>query len=204
MEEIKKIIELLEKWSEYKSITRDDDLISFGKWLSGYEFINNESSTPVLKTGNRLSDEYSGEMQFLASYFLTRMGKFIKIYTKDIFSKHGLSGSDDFSFLALIDKMDKPNKKELCSANITEVTTGMDIIKKLIIKGYATEIIDSEDKRAKRLLITEKGRAVANTIYNELRSVSEDVLGDLNAGERAVIIRFLERLNTYHSKNLMN
>lgn len=202
--EINEIIELLKKWGEFKSSNRNEGIQEFGFWLVGS---GNEpqraSSSPMLKTGKALTDEYSGEVQFMASYFITRMSKFIKIYTKEIFSEHGLTGSDDFSFLALIDKMDMPNKKELCEANITEVTTGLDIIRKLIKKGFVEEVSDVTDKRAKRLMITEKGRETSNQIYKRLSKLSEDVLGDLNGEERTIIIRFLERLNTYHTQIVM-
>ncbi|MBX3042286.1 MAG: MarR family transcriptional regulator [Candidatus Kapabacteria bacterium] len=203
--EINEIINLLRKWSDFKLSNKESDLYDFGRWLTDNSDTQpNHIVVPILKTGKVLTDEYSGEVQFLASYFITRMNKFIKIYTKEIFNEYGLTGGDDFSFLALIDKMDRPNKKELCLANLTEITTGMDIIKKLVKLGYTEEIADDYDKRAKRLIITEKGRFTANAVYSRLNRLREDVLGDLTGDERTVIIRFLERLNTYHTNYIMS
>lgn len=198
---IKEIIELLENWDNFKRLNPNDNIYDFGKWLSesGAGTVN---KSPILKSGKHLTDEYSGEYQFLASYFITRMGKFIKNYTKEIFSEYELNSSDDFSFLALIDTMENPNKKELCAANLTEFSTGLDIIRKLIKKGYVVEIQNPSDKRAKILKITEKGKLTVDNIYNKLRQLTDDVLGDLNAEERTTIIRFLERLNTYHTNNI--
>ena len=198
------IIELLKKWSEFKTIHKGQGFSDFGRWLANSDIQQkNENPSPIIKTGKPLTEEYSDQTQFLASYFLKRMNKFIRIYTKDIFDNYGLNGSDDFSFLALIDKMDSPNKKELCTVNLTEITTGMDIIKKLVKTGLAEEIPDETDKRSKRMIITPKGKEIVEKVYQKLREMSEDVLGDLNQQERAVIIQFLARLNTYHTKNVM-
>jgi len=79
----------------------------------------------------------------------------------------------------------------------------MDIIKKLVKTGLAEEIPDETDKRSKRMIITPKGKEIVEKVYQKLREMSEDVLGDLNQQERAVIIQFLARLNTYHTKNVM-
>ncbi len=198
------IIELLKKWSEFKTIHKGQGLSEFGRWLNNSDIQQkNDNPSPIIKTGKPLTEKYADQTQFLASYFLKRMNKFIRIYTKDIFDNYGLNGSDDFSFLALIDKMDRPNKKELCRANLTELTTGMDIIKKLVKTGLAEEIPDETDKRSKRMIITPKGKEIVEKVYQKLREMSEDVLGDLNQQERAVIIQFLARLNSYHTKNVM-
>lgn len=199
---ISEIIDLLKKWSEFKDENSAGDLNEFGNWLSKTPKAKSVSLSPILRSGKHITDEYADKTQFLASYFIKRMGKFVKIYTKDIFAESGLSGSDDFSFLALIDKMDKPNKKELCNANLTELTTGLDIIRKLVKMGLVSEINDENDKRAKRLIITEKGQSTVYRIYERLRQLSEDVLGDLNSDERSIILKFLERLNNYHTQNL--
>lgn len=202
--EISETIELLKKWDEFKNETHGSSLIDFGEWVINSSKHRLENTSPILRSGKPITVEYSDKNQFLASYFIKRMGKFVKIYTKDIFAQFGLSGSDDFAFLALIDKMDKPNKKELCNANLTELTTGLDIIRKLVKMNFIKEIIDESDRRAKHLIITDNGREIVNKIYEKLRLLSEDVLGDLNEEERTSIIKLLDRLNKYHTKNIMN
>ncbi|MDX9790196.1 MAG: MarR family winged helix-turn-helix transcriptional regulator [Candidatus Kapabacteria bacterium] len=198
---IEEIILLLQKWSEFKTGDSNGSIDEFGLWLlqDSREKINIKQVSIIKRNETNADDEYSYDMQFLASYFLTRIGKFIKLYSKNIYTDYGLSGSDDFSFLALIDKMDNPNKKEICTANITELTTGYDIIRKLLKMKYIIEVQDNNDKRAKKISITQAGRDVVSIIYNRMRRIQEDILGDLSNEERVIMIRFLERLNTYHT-----
>ncbi len=198
---IEEIILLLQKWSEFKTGDSNGSIDEFGLWLlqDSREKINIKQVSLIKRNETNADDEYSYDMQFLASYFLTRIGKFIKLYSKNIYTDYGLSGSDDFSFLALIDKMDNPNKKEICTANITELTTGYDIIRKLLKMKYIIEVQDNNDKRAKKISITQAGRDVVSIIYNRMRRIQEDILGDLSNEERVIMIRFLERLNTYHT-----
>lgn len=203
--EIDEIIEILKDWKDFRNSSPETiDKLAFGSWLlSNSSIRENSNLSPIIRTGKHLTDEYSANYQFLASYFLNRMNKFIKIYTKDIFQELGLYSSEDFSFLALVHQMEKPNKKQLCDTNLTEMTTGLDIIRRLIKLGYINEVPDESDKRSKRMVMTPKGLEAVNKIYLKLNQMSNDVLGDLNAEERSVIIKLLTRLNTFHTKIVM-
>jgi DNA-binding MarR family transcriptional regulator len=198
---IDEIIELLTEWDNFKKINPQADIYDFGLWLTSK---NNQSNSynpsPIVKSGKPLTVEHSSNSQFLASYFINRMNKFVKIYTKEMFHNLGLNSVEDFSFLALIHQMDKPNKKELCEANLVEMTTGLDIIKRLLKNGLVTEVSDEIDKRVKRLIITPKGLEIVLKAYTGLQSLSQDVLGDLQEDEREIVIKFLSKLNNYHTK----
>ncbi|GAB1370085.1 hypothetical protein MASR1M45_01430 [Candidatus Kapaibacterium sp.] len=197
---IDEIIELLKEWKEFKQYSNDGNIAEFGFWLTNKLKFDNHNSTPTLKDGEKLTKKYSGNSQFLASYYINRMNKFIKIYTKELFHDLDLYSSDDFSFLALVHQMNRPRKKELCELNLTEITTGLDIIKRLISKGMIFEVRDENDKRSKRLDITEYGLKTVLAAYQKLNEMTEDVLGDLNENEREIVINFLARLNSYHTE----
>ncbi len=218
MNEIEKIIKLLELWKIFTD-NNVSDFKEFAVWILKNDLKkdiknipqNNKINEINLNTDNKklnsledIKEKYSQNYQFLSAYLLFRLSKFIKIYTKELLSDSGLSSIDEFSFLALIDQLKEPSKKEICNYNLTEITTGMDIIKRLEKKGFATEIIDKNDKRAKRLKITPLGQEVINKTYQNLRELKVDILGNLNDEERNLIIKFLKQLDYFHTNLLKN
>ena len=195
---LNEIIPLLEKWEEFRK-DNEANFVEFGKWLNNFSNKDDlNAASPITTTGERLTEQYSDNTRFLASYFITRLYKYIKIYTREIFSQTELYSIEDFSILALIDQMNLPSKKELCEANLTEITTGNDIIKRLIKNELAIEVEDNHDKRIKRIKASEKGKQLLFKIYNSLNNMEIDVLGDLDNDERKVIIKYLNHLDNFH------
>ena len=183
------IINLLQEWGEFTS-SHDGDIYDFGLWLIENKNNNKiDNFSPTIKSGKKLTEEYSENSRFLASYFINRLNKFMKIYTKVMFTEYGLNSVEDFSFLALIEQMNNPSKKDLCDANLTEVTTGMDIIKRLQKRGLVEEDNECRDKRMKRMKLTDDGKSILKQIYLKLSQMEVDVLGDLNIEERNLMIK---------------
>jgi len=205
VKEIKKLIELINLWDKFL-IDNYPDINNFAKWILK-EYTHNisfDSNDKKIKNIKDLTDKYSGNYKFLSALLIFRLSKFIKIYTKELLHNSNLSSIDEFSFLAMIDQMKNPSKKDLCDINLTEFTTGMDIIKRLEHKGYALEIIDNNDKRTKRMKITKVGKEILNSTYDKLRNLSVDILGNLNQDERLIIIKLLKSLDIYHTEYLKN
>lgn len=205
MKEIKKLIELINLWDKFL-MNNYPDINNFAKWI-----LKEDTNNTTLNFNNKkiiniedLTDKYSENFQFLSALLIFRLSKFIKIYTKELLHNSNLSSIDEFSFLAMIDQMKNPSKKDLCKINLTEFTTGMDIIKRLENKGYAEEITDKNDKRTKRMKITNIGKEILNSTYNKLRNLNIDILGNLNQDERQIIIKLLKSLDLYHTEFLKN
>lgn len=201
---IDEILELIKEWKEYKSLNQNGTLNEFGLWLNDKNPKTLDNVSPTVDTGEKLTEKYSYNDKFLASYYLVRLNKFIKIYTKDIFRSIGLNSIEEFSFLALIHQMNHPSKNEICKYNLTELSTGMDIIKRLIKNELVTEIKDSNDNRMIRMEITEKGIQTATKAYQLLNDMPVDLLAELEKSERDILIKHLDYLNNYHTHKVKN
>jgi len=150
-----------------------------------------------MKSGQRLSEAFDNE-DFLAGFFIGRLGRYVKSYGKSIMAEHGFASSDEFQFLTLISRMDQPTKKEVCVANATELTTGMDMLRRLIKNGLIQETPDERDGRAKRLSLTDQGQALIERVYTQFEQIPTSVLADLDGVERRQFIQTLKYLNNYH------
>jgi DNA-binding MarR family transcriptional regulator len=64
---------------------------------------------------------------------------------------------DEFGFLATLIRAGNLMKHELINEHMLEMSSGSEIIKRLVRNGLVYEYPDENDKRAKRVALTEKG-----------------------------------------------
>ena len=132
-------------------------------------------------------------------FLISRLFKSIKFYFKDILAKHNLSNLDDFTILATVLWKGQSTKKELCIYNMIDISTGMEIIRRLAKIGYLNEIQNSEDKREKLISITNLGISTLFSIFEESNNIP-DVMSDLDNETRINLIHTLEKLNHFHTQ----
>jgi DNA-binding MarR family transcriptional regulator len=195
-------IPVLTSWERFCSDHPQGSLREFASWLLNnldplHQSPSLPDSEPIMKSGQRLSEAFDNE-DFLAGFFIGRLGRYAKSYGKSIMVEHGFASSDEFLFLSLISRMDQPTKKEVCMANATELTTGMDMLRRLAKNGLIQETPDERDGRAKRLSLTAQGQAMIERIYTQFEQIPNSVLGDLDVAERRQFIQTLRYLNNYH------
>ncbi|MFD1141150.1 MarR family winged helix-turn-helix transcriptional regulator [Larkinella insperata] len=195
-------IPVLTAWERFCHEQPQGSLREFAGWLLNHLDPLRQTpalpdSEPIMKSGQRLSEAFDNE-DFLTHFYIGRLGRYAKSYAKSILAEHGFASSDEFLFLSLIARMDQPTKKEVCIANATELTTGMDILRRLVKNGLIQETPDERDGRAKRLSLTDQGQTMINRIYGQFEQIPTSVLADLDGVERRQFIQTLKYLNNYH------
>jgi DNA-binding MarR family transcriptional regulator len=209
MEENQSIIPLAEKWEEFVRQKKGGSVEQFAAWvLQGAETPKektdvpdwNSFADPVLK-GMEFQGDYPNipDGSGLAGYMVVRLFKAIRFYFKPVLQKHELSSIDDLFFLATLAWKKDVNKKALCQINMTDIPTGMDIIKRLIKQGLIAEREGPNDKREKRMTLTDKGNRKVFEVFSDDLHV-QDVMADLPIEERKSLLKVLDRLNCFHTK----
>jgi DNA-binding MarR family transcriptional regulator len=129
-----------------------------------------------------------------------RMGKYARVYTKKILAKTKLSGLDDYGFMATLMFRESMTKSELTHHNLMEsVTSGADIIKRLVKHGYVEEFDDEDDKRSRRVRITQVGKLLMFKIFEEMDTVSSIITGNLTGDEKLFLLHYLNKLDNLHT-----
>ncbi|GAB3719835.1 MarR family winged helix-turn-helix transcriptional regulator [Spirosoma lituiforme] len=195
-------VPVLTAWERFSEDHPQADLREFAGWLLHHLDPLRQApplpdSEPVLKSGQRLSEAF-GDEDFLTSFFVGRLNRYAKSYAKPIMAEHGFASADEFLFLSLIAQMNMPTKKEVCIANATEFTTGVDILRRLLRQELIQETPDERDGRAKRLSMTEKGLGTVQQVYQQLAQLEGSVLADLAEIDRKHFLQTLKYLNNYH------
>jgi DNA-binding MarR family transcriptional regulator len=123
------------------------------------------------------------------------MGHLVKLYSfyvslaiKDI----DIRREEDFYFLNYISKAKNPRKTEVIYAFYMELTTGLSILNGLKDLGLIEEFDDPEDKRSKRVSLSEKGEKALWDCYRQFSKVGSMLFKDMPEEDSRLCIQLLK------------
>ena len=126
------------------------------------------------------------------------MSRYAKSYIKKALLHTSLATAEDFTCLAILLTHSSLSKSELIQLNLIEKTSGTEIINRLLSNGLVTQWDDQEDKRSKRIAITQKGKELLYVVFSDMNHVSKIITGKLNLSEKITLQYLLQQLEDFH------
>ncbi|MCK6603633.1 MAG: MarR family winged helix-turn-helix transcriptional regulator [Ignavibacteriaceae bacterium] len=191
MSDSENIIEIIREYQRFQEISSDFSLSAFGIWLA-------RSGKPENTAKDKTIGSEVSERAIL--YLLNRVTKFSRIYSKRVIEDLDLSTIDEFYFLLSVEKLGAPMKNEVYDDTLTELTTGAQIMKRLINMGFITEFPDDNDKRIRRVAITESGLKIKNEVFRRFGETVRFKLGNLDDSEKKQFYDILRYLDSFHTE----
>jgi len=182
------LIERLDRFENEKGY-EPNDLNEFTIWLNQFVFKSQHSLESCHK-------EIDVDMEL--TYLLIMQNKHYKMYCKDALIISDINSPDEYSFLYHLSLVDSFRKMELIQLHLLEAPSGIEIIKRLLKKDFIEEFDDKNDKRAKRVRITEKGRQEAKALNPLMKEVFSKMTAEMSMKEKIHVISFLRKLNDFH------
>ncbi|MBN1251145.1 MAG: winged helix-turn-helix transcriptional regulator [Bacteroidales bacterium] len=144
-------------------------------------------------------ENYKTYQEIEFSTLLTGLYRFAKHYIKKALINTSFKAIDEFGFLATLLKEKSLLKNELINKHLLEISSGSEILKRLIKSELIYEYPDQNDKRAKRVSLTEKGTKEIFTAFDEMHKVSEIIIGNLNNSEINEALSVFNKLTYFHN-----
>ena len=191
LEIIKEIVHWLE---EYQNENRTDNcsLESFIIWLNSRLF----------SEGKAEKSQHSPEsLDLELSFSLVMQNRYYKAYAKKVLGESELTSPDGFSFLYHLSFTDSFRKMELIKMHHLEPPSGIEVLKRLLNKGLIEEFDDADDKRAKRIKITDKGKKELQVVMPKMSEVFHLMTAELPLNEKVHLLSFLKRMNDFHTSS---
>ncbi|MCY0970474.1 MarR family winged helix-turn-helix transcriptional regulator [Chryseobacterium wangxinyae] len=107
--------------------------------------------------------------------------------------------NEEFTYLYRLKDESSLTKTQLIEKNAHEKQTGTQIIKRLIEAGFVQEKGDEEDRRIKRLSLTEKGEEIFHHSVEKVNKTSKVLTGKLDVKEKKDLLSILKKLNEFHA-----
>lgn len=191
---LKTLIEKVEAY-EASGEQKEKSLVAFSMWLS------HDLAYPKPAGGFLAAREGSPEMgtDTLLTMLIAFLFRYAKHYSKKALENTPLSTLDDFTFLATLSYQESLTKSELINMHLLEITSGIEIIKRLSKNGLLEVFPDPNDRRSKRVKLSEQGRAVLEIVMQQMDKVAKIVSGNLDSEEQAHLLPILHKLNDFHA-----
>lgn len=133
------------------------------------------------------------------STMFVSMNRYAKMYSRAIISDTDFSTQDDFIYLINLRVRGKMTKMQLIKINLQDKPTGMQIITRLLSRGWIRQDLSPIDRRSKNISITDYGIKILEKQMPMIRNASKIISGNLTFSEKMELIRILSKLENFHN-----
>ncbi len=201
MSQYQLIIENIQYLEQFQMLYPKGDLKDYAQWLSNKLQYNNtlepQLSIPDYASKTEISIEEYPET--LLSGLITSLYRFAKIYIKKALESTPFNTVDEFGFLASLIQNQSLLKSEIIHLHQMEISSGTEVLKRLLKTGLIYDYPDPHDGRAKRVSLTDEGREEMLKAFGEMHKAAHIVSGNLSAKEQKQIIQILDKLKSFHN-----
>lgn len=192
---IKDILDLVEEF-EVQNVGLNKSTVTvedFKKWIS-----TNYEPQSLIDEPDWEAKEKGRTPESVINTLIVHMNRYAKSYSKSAIFGSDFSSQEDFIYLINLKAFGEITKMDLIKKNVHEKPVGMQVINRLIGKGWVEQADSKTDKRSKVLKITQKGIQTLEGQMDKIRRATEIVTGDLTTNEKMELIRLLNKLNDFH------
>lgn len=191
------IQQLIGEYAEYEQRIHhagEANMAEFARWLAM------KHSTAVPERAAATNPDASGEdVQVTIGRIIFYLTRYAKAYAKKALEDSVINSIDEFVYLAgLLNFNEGISKSELIRYNRHEKPTGMEIIRRLLALGLATQKPSESDKRSTLLMITPLGMQTIFPLLQKMGVVSNTIVGNLTLDEQMHLTAILEKLEHFH------
>jgi DNA-binding MarR family transcriptional regulator len=191
-----KTIELVNLWAAFYGQFPQASIEDFCRHRLAHE--KAEAKKAHLPAGGFLPTTIDGNL-------MRQIGRIFKLhsfYSSIALSETELKSIEEFSLLNIIYHLKEPRKTEAIFTGLYELSTGIDMLKRLKKLGYLSEYADSEDKRSKRLKVTPLGEKVLTASKERVMKLAEMMFFDLSDDHKLLCFQLLKSVEEKFAGNL--
>jgi DNA-binding MarR family transcriptional regulator len=192
------VVELVKAWEIFEQEHPDGNLVEFCQdYLTRQGFkeipkgmIQFQEDVPPMRAADALSAT------------IARMTKYQHFYSRKAMQRLPVDNFEDWVYLATLHFNGSMRKSELIHQNISEFTSGTNVINRLLKHALVAEFDDPDDARSKRVKITEKGVDWVQQSLPDMINVS-DLLWQkvLTDEEMELAFHILLKADRFHSRH---
>ena len=181
---------LISHYEDFEQETGGEDLKQFGIWLN-----------QKLDASDDQSSSKGGEEEQLNEDLMSALGElaqFSKHYIKKVIKDTPLSSQNDLVVMIVLYYRGGMRKSELVNDALLDMSSGIEVIKRLLKKGLVEEYVDLKDKRARQVALSKEGNGMFKKMFPELTKIGQIVGGNLSIQEKRTVAPILKKLVHFH------
>lgn len=169
------------------------DAVSFGVWLI--------KNAPELRHEEEINDESTALIPIdpMTAFHVAKLERFVHTEIKNALRKIGINNPDEFALMSTLHFMGIVTKTALLKQCVFEITTGSQMLKRLVDDEFITQLSNPTDGRSILIQLSPKGKNILFAGFEELNKIKNLTEG-LNEREKKSLMFLLKHLDKVHSK----
>ena len=187
---IEQLVGLYGKFTEEENENKADWKASFANWLI------DQKSAPLgeVHSGMGKDDTFIG-------MFLIGLGNLTRNRVNKLIKNSPFSTIMDYQFLLVLSQHGKMKKSQLITVNYMEMSSGIEVIKRLLKQNWINEEENPEDKRSRLVTISSSGENIVKEYQEKVNHLYNSFSSLLSTGEKNNVLHSLELLTRINSGN---
>lgn len=185
---LKTLIDQLQDYEQEKQ-ENNPSLVDFVLWLNKKLDKNDTTEQPPIT---------DIPLDGLLMAYISNLYKFVKHYAKKLLENTPLAGLDDFVFLLSVRYNPNLSKSDLIQKHILEISSGMEILKRLQKENLIEEMNNETDKRKKILRLTSSGEALLDSLMPKVGQLASLTSANLSQSDKIRLLQSLKYLEDFH------
>lgn len=173
---LKEILNLIVTWEEERGNNNSEK--DFALWIYKKHY-------SISYTSEESIDRYM-------AYLLQRIARLGKILTKSAYEGTDIGSNEEFVILNTVYNNDGISKQLLYQKAVFEMSTGSQIVKRLLASNLLTEKSSTTDKRVTNVFITSKGKQQRDLIFLLLKDHVQFKMSRINKKQKKELLKVLE------------
>jgi len=187
-----KTIALVNEWGNFELVYPDANIDDFCRhYLATHQ--KQKNAGPL--TGGVVPPTSEG----LLLKMIGRIHKLNMSYANNALEGTGVKQVEEFGILLTVQQERNPRKSEVIYANLFELSSGTDMMNRLIKRGLIKEYDDKDDKRSKRIELTAAGTKAIELCTARMRKVASMMTIDLSEDNKQLCIQLLKNIEVKYS-----
>lgn len=206
---IRKLIDLLETYED--EVKEEQSLLNFSEWMveqiKQKTIVNTRLNVKrelntLPENASHFIDKFEPKIRF--QEYILRIARLEEFYIRKYLVDLPLNSRLEYLFLFTVDNLEKAKKTDLINIHLVEYTTGMDTIRRLIKNNLLYELQDEQDKRAKLLVLTNKGEEILNKANIRMKEARNMFLACISPNKWKKTLTVLNEIDLFHSNIYLN
>jgi DNA-binding MarR family transcriptional regulator len=181
-----KTVELVNHWGAFEKTHPDGDIEDFCR----HYLANQQQKIQGPLVGGVVPPINDG----LLLKIIGRISRLNMNYANLALKGTGLNQIEEFGILLTIKQETNPKKTEIIYANLSELSSGIDMLARMKKRGLIKEYDDKEDKRSKRVELTAKGEKITAICFVKIKKTALMLMNDLTNDDKELCIQLLKNI----------
>lgn len=182
-----KTVELVNCWAAFEAKYPDGSIEDFCR----YTLIKERESR---QQGNLMGGVIPSHPDAVLLKLIGRIHKMNAAYGVAALEGTGLHQLEEMGMLLTILQLKNPRKTEVIYANLMELSSGTDMLNRMKERGFLGETADKEDKRSKRLKLTQAGMAAIERAAARLGKMAHMMMVDTPEEDQHLCVQLLRNM----------